>query len=95
LRSRSSGSVDVNQKPSSRLYVIRPGRTREADLAAEIDYRMRKLGADHRLETIVATGERMALPHAQLTHRILAKMNWPDMGATLEGYASDMTRCCF
>jgi Xaa-Pro aminopeptidase len=92
-------SVDVNSKAFEQsLGVIRPGRTREMDLAAEIDYRMRKLGAERpSFETIVASGERTALPHAQPTQRILGKneLLLIDMGATLEGYASDMTRVLF
>ena len=40
----------------------------ERDLAAEIEYRMRRLGADApSFETIVAVGERAALPHARPT----------------------------
>jgi Xaa-Pro aminopeptidase len=89
-------SVDVNSKAFEQsLRMIRPGRTREADLAAEIDYRMRKLGAERSaFETIVASGDRTALPHAQPTRKILGKneLLLIDMGATLEGYASDMTR---
>jgi len=92
-------SVDANSKAFEQaLRVIRPGRTREADLAAEIDYRMRKLGAERpAFETIVASGERSALPHAQPTQRILGKneLLLIDMGATLEGYASDMTRVLY
>ena len=92
-------SVDVNSKAFEQaLRVIRPAWTREADLAAEIDYRMRKLGAERpAFETIVASGERTALPHAQPTQRILGKneLLLIDMGATLEGYASDMTRVLF
>src|SRR5580704_8802650 len=66
-------SVEVNSKAFEQaMRIIRPGRTREADLAAEIDYRMRKLGAERpSFETIVASGERTALPHAQPTQRIL------------------------
>ena len=38
---------------------------REAELAAEIDYQNRKLGAEApSFDTIVAAGERSALPHA-------------------------------
>jgi Xaa-Pro aminopeptidase len=67
----------------------------EADLAAEIDYRMRVLGADGTsFDTIVASGARTALPHAHpgelpiQTNELLLI----DMGASLGGYASDMTR---
>ncbi len=67
----------------------------EVDLAAEIEYRMRRLGADGpAFETIVASGKRTALPHARPTgcpiqqHELLLM----DVGASVAGYASDMTR---
>jgi Xaa-Pro aminopeptidase len=92
-------SVDVNSKAfEAALRSIRPGKTREMDLAAEIDYRMRRLGAERpAFETIVATGSRSALPHSQPTKTILGKneLLLIDMGATLDGYASDMTRMAF
>ena len=67
----------------------------ELDLAAEIDYRMRLLGADGTaFETIVVSGERSALPHAHPTdHPIQGdQLLLIDMGARVAGYASDMTR---
>jgi Xaa-Pro aminopeptidase len=67
----------------------------EIDLAAEIDYRMRLLGADGTaFDTIVASGSRTALPHAHPTaHPINPnELLLIDMGAMLSGYASDMTR---
>ena len=46
------------------LKSFRPGMT-EFDVAAEVEYRMRHLGADGpSFETIVASGPRSALPHA-------------------------------
>jgi len=89
-------SVDANSKAfEAALRTIRPGKSREADLAAEIDYRMRKLGAERpAFETIVASGPRSAMVHAQPSERILSKNELVliDMGATLKGYSSDMTR---
>ena len=67
----------------------------ELDLAAEIDYRMRLLGADsNAFDTIVASGARSALPHAHPSaHPIAAnELLLIDMGATVAGYTSDMTR---
>jgi Xaa-Pro aminopeptidase len=67
----------------------------EMDLAAEIEYRMRRLGAEApAFETIVASGQRSALPHARPTRaRIQAdELLLIDMGAMVAGYASDMTR---
>lgn len=67
----------------------------EVDLAAEIDYRMRLLGADgNAFNTIVASGSRTALPHAHPTDRPIQRdaLLLIDMGASVAGYASDMTR---
>jgi len=73
---------------------IRPGQ-RESEIAAEIEYRMRRLGAEKAsFDTIVAAGERSALPHARPTSRKLAndELLLIDMGSLQAGYASDMTR---
>lgn len=76
---------------------VRPGM-RERDLAAEIDHQMRRLGAEKpAFETIVAAGERSALPHARPTDAVLEprQLVLIDMGAFQDGYASDMTRMLF
>lgn len=73
---------------------IRVGMT-ESAIAAELEYRMRRLGAERpAFETIVAAGARSALPHAQPTgSRVQAnQLVLVDMGASREGYLSDMTR---
>lgn len=67
----------------------------EVDFAAEIEYRMRRLGADGTaFETIVASGPRTALPHARPTDRPIQtdQLLLVDMGSVVAGYASDMTR---
>jgi Xaa-Pro aminopeptidase len=65
----------------------------ETDLAAELEYRMRRNGAEKpAFETIVASGPRTALPHAQPTGEKLHKLLLVDMGCMQAGYASDMTR---
>jgi Xaa-Pro aminopeptidase len=56
---------------------------------------MRSLGAEKAaFETIVASGPRTALPHAQPTSNVLAvnQLLLVDMGALQSGYCSDMTR---
>ncbi len=76
---------------------IRPG-VRESSIAAELEYQMRRLGAEKpAFETIVAAGPRSALPHAQPTARTLAnhELLLIDMGACQDGYMSDMTRVLF
>lgn len=67
----------------------------EVDLAAEIEYCMRRLGADGTaFDTIVASGTRSALPHAHPSGHPINRdqLLLVDMGASVAGYASDMTR---
>jgi len=76
---------------------LRPGM-KESDLAAEIEYRMRRLGAEKpSFETIVASGRRTALPHAQPTAAQIVpeSLVLVDMGSQQDGYCSDMTRMLF
>jgi Xaa-Pro aminopeptidase len=78
------------------LRQLKPGMN-EAELAAEIDYQMRKLGAEKpSFDTIVASGVRSALPHAHPTRAVIEPgILLIDMGAFENGYASDMTRTYF
>ncbi len=79
---------------SAAIRRARPGVT-EFELAAEFDYQMRRRGAERpAFDTIVASGPRSALPHAEPSDRRLRtrELLLVDMGAQREGYASDMTR---
>jgi Xaa-Pro aminopeptidase len=70
----------------------------EADVAAEIENAMRRRGAEApAFESIVASGPRGALPHARASARVMRRGEAVvvDIGAMLEGYASDMTRAVF
>ena len=91
-------SVEANSEAYLRtLRRVRLG-ARECDVAAELDFQMRVLGAEKTaFDTIVAVGERTALPHAHPTGRKLEdnELLLVDMGATLDGYTSDMTRMSF
>jgi Xaa-Pro aminopeptidase len=87
-------SVELNSRAFEHTVArLKPG-TREQDLAAELEHRMRRLGAEKpSFETIVAGGPHSALPHAQPgTARLAGGLVVIDMGAMLDGYASDMTR---
>ena len=91
-------SVELNSRAFEQAAKhVRTGM-RETELAAELDYRMRRQGAEGpAFETIVATGPRTALPHARPTSARLVHgaLLLVDMGAMLDGYASDMTRMLF
>lgn len=76
------------------LGELRPGM-QELEVAAELDYRMRRLGADGpAFETIVASGPRSALPHASPGERRLeiGDLVLCDVGARWRGYCADLTR---
>ena len=91
------GAIRESVRTNSRAFdeairSMRPEMT-ETDLAAELEYRMRRNGAERpAFETIVASGPRTALPHAQPTIEKLRKLLLVDMGCMQAGYASDMTR---
>jgi Xaa-Pro aminopeptidase len=88
-------SVQVNSAALEQALGQWKSSMTELDLAAEIDYRMRLLGAEGTaFDTIVASGKRSALPHAHPTaHPIEAnELLLIDMGCNVGGYASDMTR---
>jgi Xaa-Pro aminopeptidase len=91
-------SVRVNSEAFSRtLNRIKPG-VRENEIAAELDFQMRMLGAETTaFDTIVAAGPRSALPHAHPTKHALTdkELLLIDMGSMVEGYASDMTRVAY
>lgn len=79
------------------LGKVRPG-VLEADLAAEVEYRMRLEGAEGAaFETIVASGPRGAWPHARASRKPLepGELVIFDLGAILSGYAADMTRTVY
>lgn len=76
------------------LPLVKPG-VREADLALELEFRMRRLGASGpAFSFIVASGERSALPHGVASATALAAGDLVifDIGAVVDGYHSDMTR---
>jgi Xaa-Pro aminopeptidase len=91
-------SVETNSRAFEQtIRRFREGMT-ESDLAAELEYRMRRLGAEKpSFDSIVAGGPRSALPHAQPTAAKLrnGQLVVVDMGAIQDGYCSDMTRMLF
>jgi Xaa-Pro aminopeptidase len=76
------------------LGFIRPGLTENA-VAAELEYRARLWGAEAMsFPTIVASGERSAMPHGTASEAKLPGRGFVtlDFGVILNGYCSDMTR---
>ena len=91
-------SVRLNSQAYEKaMRRARPGMS-EFELAAEFEYQMRRLGAEKpSFEPVIAAGPRSALPHARPTSNRLGKnqLLLVDVGASREGYASDMTRMAF
>ncbi|MNI42233.1 putative peptidase [compost metagenome] len=76
------------------LSVLKPGES-ERDMALELETFMRKNGASGpSFETIMASGERSALPHGVASDRLLQNgdLITMDFGALMNGYCSDITR---
>ena len=76
------------------LPLISPDVT-EAEIAAEISYRHKRLGAEKdSFEPVVASGPRSALPHAKPGNERFkpGTLIVIDMGCIFRGYASDQTR---
>jgi Xaa-Pro aminopeptidase len=73
---------------------IRAG-IKEKDVAAEVEYAMRKKGSDGTaFDTIIASGASSAFPHGSCSDRTIQEGDSVvvDLGATYKFYRSDMTR---
>lgn len=76
------------------LSFLKPG-IREREVALEIEFYLRRHGATSTsFDTIVASGERSALPHGVASDRLLQNNEFVklDFGAYYKGYCSDITR---
>ena len=85
---------DITDAALARLLkIITPDMT-ELDVAVELEYAMRKGGADSfAFETIAVSGDASALPHGT-PRNVKLKRGFlsMDFGAKYEGYCADMTR---
>lgn len=76
------------------IPLIKPGAV-ERDIANELDYRMRKYGADGlSFDTIVVSGENSSKPHGVPGEKVIQEGDFVtiDFGALYDGYHSDTTR---
>jgi Xaa-Pro aminopeptidase len=76
------------------LEGVRPG-LRERDVAVALEAELRRRGSEwHPFPTIVASGERSALPHARTSDRVIERgdLLLLDFGARVDGYCADITR---
>ncbi|GFN31735.1 M24 family metallopeptidase [Paenibacillus xylaniclasticus] len=84
----------VEQVLQETLPLVKVGVT-ELELAADIDYRMRRIGADGpSFDTTVLAGEKSALPHGTPGTRKIrsGELLLFDLGVYADGYVSDITR---
>ena len=90
---RRAGEL-TSEGMSTALESVRPG-VKEYEVAAEIEYAMRKRGSGGTaFETIVASGPSSAFPHGGCSAREIRQGDLVvvDIGATYQYYCSDMTR---
>lgn len=88
------GAAMLDEVVTEVFGVIRWGQ-REFELAAEIDYRLRRKGFDRTaFDTIVASGPNAAMPHARPGSRVFDSGDLVvlDFGGVLDGYHLDITR---
>lgn len=78
----------------SAMHSVRPG-IRESEVAGRLEFAARQAGAEGMsFDTIVASGERSALPHGRATYQAISRRGFVviDSGVVQGGYCSDMTR---
>ncbi len=88
-------AAEIADKAFSKLMdVIQVGMT-EAEAALELEYHMRKLGAEGvAFDTILLAGARTSMPHGIPSDKVIEHGDFVtiDFGALYKGYRSDMTR---
>lgn len=88
-------AAQITDQALARLFAKIEVGMAEVEAVAELEYQMRRLGADGvAFSTIVASGPKSALPHAQPDQRKLQAGDLVviDCGASFQGYCSDLTR---
>ncbi len=85
---------DIADKAFSHLLKVLTPNMTEIEVAAELEYAMRKMGAEAAaFDTIAVSGTLSAVPHGVPRNVKLEKgFLTMDFGAKLDGYLSDMTR---
>ncbi|HEU4564050.1 MAG TPA: Xaa-Pro peptidase family protein [Gemmatimonadaceae bacterium] len=92
---RIAAAAGVAERALARtVREVRPGMT-ELEVAGALERALREEGSTgFPFETIVAAGERAALPHARASARPVSRGDFLliDFGAIVDGYCSDITR---
>lgn len=88
-------AVKISEKAYNEiLHLIKPG-VKEKDIALELEYQMRSLGAEaSAFDIIVASGQRSSMPHGVASDKKMKKGDFItiDFGCFFQGYTSDITR---
>ncbi len=84
----------IAEKALNRLFTLMTPDMTEIDVALELEYGMRKFGAEKTsFDTIAVSGSASSLPHGEPRNIKLEKgFLTMDFGALYNGYCSDMTR---
>ena len=91
-------SANIAKKVLKRIIKEVKNNSTEKDIAAKIDFLLKKEGADSSaFDTIVASGENASMPHAKPQNKKIALGDAVvlDFGARCDGYSSDLTRTLF
>lgn len=91
---KMQAAQDITDKAFSQVLKVLTPEMTEIDVAAELEYAMRKLGADGTaFDTIAVSGKASSVPHGTPRNVKLERgFLTMDFGARLDGYLSDMTR---
>jgi Xaa-Pro aminopeptidase len=93
---RQAGAL-ISDVAGEVLGEVRVGRT-EREIAARVDFAVKTAGFERpAFDTIVAAGERSALPHARPTDRVVGadELVVLDFGGVYGGYCVDLTRTVY
>ena len=94
IESIRQAAVLAQEALAAVLPTIRPGQA-ERLIAGRLEFEVRARGGEwHPFQTIVASGPRSALPHAETSDRVIqaGDLLMMDFGARVGGYCSDLTR---
>ena len=88
-------SIRINQRAFAVIRSQLTADQTEREIAHNLEHQIRKFGGEEcSFDPIVAVGARSALPHAVPTHAAIEEAGFAliDWGASVDGYASDLTR---
>ncbi len=88
-------AAEMTNRGMKKAFEVMEAGLKERDVAAEIEYEMRKAGSDGvAFETIVSSGPSSAFPHGGCGDREVRRGDFIviDIGAKYKGYCADLTR---